>query len=77
MKRNEPLILGSIGVATVGLLLCLLYVLWSRPTFLYMPLYDGYDKDSDAEEDDDTAVEAEMARTPGHGLHERMYCSVV
>ncbi|KAL9186436.1 hypothetical protein ACHAXT_005674 [Thalassiosira profunda] len=46
--------------------------------FLYMPLYDGYDKDSDAEEDDDTAKMTSIGGTkaivvpPGKmGIHVR------
>ena len=61
MKQNEPLILGSIGVITVVLLFFGFYLLWSRPKFLYMPVYENYyEKDSEIGYDDVASDETEM-----------------
>jgi len=56
-KQNENVILGSIGIATVALILCVMYMLWMRPRFLYMPIYENYEKDSDATRVDGTGTE--------------------
>ena len=59
MKQNESIILGSIGIITVCLLLGGMYLVWTRPRFLYMPIYDAYEyeKDSDIATED---IETEM-----------------
>mmetsp|Transcript_18807 Transcript_18807/g.30719 ORF Transcript_18807/g.30719 Transcript_18807/m.30719 type:complete len:85 (-) Transcript_18807:82-336(-) len=62
------MILGSIGLATVCLILCSFYLLWSRPKFLYLPIYENYEKDSDGMDKDDTG--AEMVE--GHGQEEEL-----
>jgi len=56
-KQNENIILGSIGVATVALILCVMYMLWMRPRFLYMPIYENYEKDSGETLADGTGTE--------------------
>ena len=57
MKQNESIILGSIGVVTICLLLGGIYLVWTRPRFLYMPIYEAYEKDSDIGTDD---IETEL-----------------
>ena len=59
MKQNEPIILASIGIVTVCLLLGGVYLVWTRPRFLYMPIYEAYEKDSDIETED---IETEMTQ---------------
>lgn len=62
-KENEEIILGVIGVATICMVVCGICLVWSRPKFLYMPLYDSgrdsYEKDSDIAHED--IIETEMA----------------
>lgn len=53
MKNNEALILGIIGVVTVCLILFGCYLLWARPKFLYMPIMEDYEKDSEIHGEDD------------------------
>ena len=53
MKQNEALILGIVGLATVGLIVCGIGIVWSRPQFLYMPIYNNNEKDRDTLSDDD------------------------
>ena len=58
IKQNEAIILGSIGMATVLTIICGLYLLYSKPKFLYMPIYENYEKESDiADEDDNVGTE--------------------
>jgi len=57
MKERENGILVSIGVATVCMILCGLYLLWTKPKFLYMPIYENYEKDSEIHFEDDTGTE--------------------
>ena len=57
MKKNEPIILGSIGIVTVCLLLGGMYLVWTRPRFLYMPIMESYEKDSDIGTED---IETEL-----------------
>ena len=60
MKENESLILGSIGVITVLFIIGGVYLLWARPKFLYMPIYESYEKDSDIGVDDEDDIGTEM-----------------
>ena len=57
MKQNESIILGSIGIVTVCLLLGGIYLVWTRPRFLYMPIMETYEKDSDIGTED---IETEL-----------------
>jgi len=41
VKHNETLLLGIVGMVMVCGVLCGLYLVWARPKFLYMPLYDS------------------------------------
>ena len=73
LKENETLVLGVVGVGTVVLVICGMALLWTRPKFLYMPIYDAYDKDSEISPEDDDAFifEAEMVEggvEEGEGL---------
>ena len=57
MKQNESIILGSIGIVTVCLLFGGIYLVWTRPRFLYMPIMESYEKDSDIGTED---IETEL-----------------
>ena len=57
MKQNESIILGSIGIVTICLLLGGIYLVWTRPRFLYMPIMETYEKDSDIGTED---IETEL-----------------
>lgn len=61
----------SIGVATITMILCTIYALWSRPRFLYMPIYNNhtYEKDSDIIADRDD-IGTEMAEGQGEERQE-------
>ena len=67
LKDYEDIILGIIGIATVCLILFGLYLLWSRPKFLYMPIYENYEKDSEIEYADD-GTGAEMVEGGGRNI---------
>ena len=60
VKENESLILGSIGVVTVLFILAGAYFIWAKPSFLYMPIYESYEKDSDIAVDDEDDIGTEM-----------------
>lgn len=57
MKQHETLILAGVGLATVVLILCGAALVWSRPQFLYMPIYENNEKDPDAVGEDDWDTE--------------------
>ena len=63
MRQHESKILWGIGIATIVLIVGGMYLLWTRPKFLYMPIYEQYEKDSDVTDEDDVAG-AEMVE--GH-----------
>ena len=61
LKSSEPTILAAVGVGTLVMLAALAYVLYARPSYLYMPLYDDFDdKNSDVVTEDHE--ETEMGR---------------
>lgn len=53
LRSSEPTILTAVGVGTMVMLVALAYVLYKRPSYLYMPLYDDFDdKNSDVVTED-------------------------
>ena len=58
LKSSEPTILAAVGVGTLVMLVALAYVLYARPSYLYMPLYDDFDdKNSDVVTEDHEETE--------------------
>lgn len=57
MRHYEALILGSVVLATVGLIACGIAIVCARPQFLYMPLYENEQRNPDTAGDDDRGME--------------------
>ena len=65
LKSSEPTILAAVGVGTLVMLVALAYVLYARPSYLYMPLYDDFDdKNSDVVTGDHEETEMVEDREP-------------
>ena len=69
MKQNETLILSVVGASSILLILCGFVFVWSRPKYMYMPIYENYERDSNVATGDDAADGTELAE--GHLQHGR------
>jgi hypothetical protein len=46
VKDNQTIVLASVGVIGIASIVMVVYILWAKPRFLHMPIYDKIDEDS-------------------------------